>query len=65
MTTGMLRTIGRIAMAIAVLLALIWIGEELGWFDLLDHPETGAIGFGLLGMTCELWAQRAERQAGD
>lgn len=65
MTTGMLRTIGRIAMGIALVLALVWIGQEAGLFAMFDNPETGAIGFGLLGLMCELFARRAELQARD
>ena len=52
-------------MGIAILLALIWIGQEADLFAMLDHPETGAIGFGLLGMMCLLFAKRAEEQAKD
>ncbi|QWC56758.1 hypothetical protein F7D01_06315 [Erythrobacter sp. 3-20A1M] len=65
MTTAMLRTVGRIALAIALFLAIAWLAEVLGWFDLFDAPLSGVVGFGLAGIACLVIARRASREGGE
>ncbi len=61
----MLRNLGRIAIAIALFLAIAWLAEVLGWFDLFDAPLSGAIGFALAGIACLVVARRAAREGGE
>ncbi len=65
MTPAMLRRIGYVAFAIALVLAGLWLVEEVAGLVILDDPVPGAIGFGLLGLTCYLVAKRGDEAAKD
>ena len=57
-----MRIASYIAFAAGLALALVWILQEFGSVDWLDHPDSGAMAAILLGLTlCLLDRQRRER----
>ncbi|RPF71437.1 hypothetical protein [Aurantiacibacter spongiae] len=58
MSPRLLRTLGLLSLAIALVLAVIYSGEEIGMIDLLGSPEGGAIGMGVLGLVLLIAARR-------
>lgn len=49
-----MRVASLIALGLGFLLAAIWLLQDMGSLDLLDHPEWGAIALVLFGITLGL-----------
>lgn len=62
MSPKTLRIISYFWLAIMLVLAAIWLLQELGAIDLLDDPLAGIIGFGLIGL---LLKGLADRKSGE
>ena len=52
MNVRILRPIAWIAAALALALAAIWLLQEAGAVDWVEHPLAGALGFGIVAFVC-------------
>ncbi len=52
-----MKYIAIISMTLGLVLALIWLIQEISTVKLLDNPLSGAIGFSLLGSTLGYFAK--------